>query len=77
MFILERKDPMDEMDRVQDAVDEMRAYFIESVRAHRPTLPPTGECFYCGKPLGGGLRWCDAECRDEWERAQASRGVRR
>ncbi len=68
---------MDEIDLAQEAVDNMREYYIESVRRHRPALPATGECFYCGNRLADGQRWCDAECRDDWERAQAGRGVRR
>ncbi len=68
---------MDEMDLAQGAEDDMREYYIESVRRHRPTLPATGECFFCGKGLVHGQRWCDVECRDDWERAQAGRGVRR
>jgi hypothetical protein len=34
---------------------------------------PTGECLWCGEPIAPGLRWCDAECRDDWERAHARR----
>ena len=39
----------------------------------------TGECLYCGDPLGGGRRFCDAECRDAWQHEQdlkLMRGVR-
>ena len=28
----------------------------------------TGRCLWCGEPVADGRRWCDAECRDEWER---------
>lgn len=34
----------------------------------------TGMCLCCGEPLGDGLRWCDAECRDDWQ-ADQRRGV--
>ena len=28
----------------------------------------TGQCLYCGQGfLNLRLRWCDADCRDEWE----------
>jgi len=30
----------------------------------------TGRCLWCNEPLADGRRWCDAECRDEWERHQ-------
>lgn len=35
----------------------------------RPTGPEAiGICHNCEAPLDAGLRWCDAECRDEWTR---------
>ena len=40
----------------------------------RPTGPrATGWCLWCEDFVSGGLRWCDAECRDPWE---AYRGAR-
>ncbi|MDR3087856.1 MAG: hypothetical protein LBU45_07920 [Azoarcus sp.] len=31
---------------------------------------PIGACHYCGEPLQPGRRWCDADCRDDWENEQ-------
>lgn len=31
-------------------------------------LTPTGRCGYCGAALAGELRFCDADCRDDYER---------
>ncbi len=28
----------------------------------------TGACLCCEAPLPLGLRWCNAECRDDWAR---------
>lgn len=36
----------------------------------QPTAKATGQCLYCEEPLPEGRRWCNAECRDEWEREQ-------
>lgn len=37
----------------------------------RPSGPPAvGWCWNCGEPLHNGARWCDAECRDDWEADQ-------
>jgi len=33
-------------------------------------LEYTGICRYCGVPTGGGRRFCDAGCRDDWDREQ-------
>jgi hypothetical protein len=27
----------------------------------------TGECLYCSERLPAPMRWCDAECRNEWD----------
>jgi len=29
---------------------------------------PVGHCLWCGARLRRPLRWCDADCRDAWER---------
>ncbi len=29
---------------------------------------PRGACLWCGARLALPQRWCDAECRDEWQR---------
>lgn len=34
----------------------------------------TGACLSCGEQVGHGLRWCDADCRDDWQ-ADQRRGV--
>lgn len=34
-------------------------------------LPITGTCYSCGEEVTGA-RWCDAFCRDDWERLQAA-----
>jgi len=31
----------------------------------------TGYCLHCGADLHTGLRWCDTDCRDDWQRKQA------
>jgi hypothetical protein len=39
--------------------------------ARRPAahLPYTGLCHWCGAITGGGRRFCDADCRDDWQRS--------
>lgn len=38
----------------------------ESVKA-------TGCCLYCHAELSGEKRWCDSDCRDDWEFEQSRR----
>ena len=65
----------DKRDPEQMAVADARE-FMGNMQRYRPSVPPTGECLYCGTALAQGERWCDVECRDEWERAQVSRGIK-
>jgi UDP-3-O-[3-hydroxymyristoyl] N-acetylglucosamine deacetylase/3-hydroxyacyl-[acyl-carrier-protein] dehydratase len=28
----------------------------------------TGECLNCYEPVGFGMRWCDKNCREDWQK---------
>ena len=45
---------------------------LESTKLHSPES--TGHCLYCGEELSDGRRWCNADCRDEWEKEQKRYG---
>lgn len=34
-----------------------------------------GLCHWCDEPVATGLRYCDADCRDDHARAQRAKGV--
>lgn len=55
-----------------DKASEREEQHRESALARRkPSGPaPTGECHNCGESLAGDLRFCDADCRDDFERRQ-------
>lgn len=55
-----------------DIADDIMQMEIRHLLSSRKTTGPeaTGECLFCGEPLPDGKRWCNAECRDEWERDQ-------
>lgn len=58
----------DEADR---AAEQEAAARNAALASRRPEGPPaTGRCHYCGERLPLPMRWCDAECRNEWEREQ-------
>jgi hypothetical protein len=58
---------------IADLADEVIRIELEAVlRVRYPAGPsPTGRCLWCGEPLTEQLRWCDAACRDDWERHYA------
>ena len=56
----------DELDLASDREELARASaLVTSRKAAGPT--PTGRCLYCGERLPAPMRWCDADCRNEWE----------
>jgi len=35
-----------------------------------PAPPPCGMCLNCGETLSRVQRWCDDQCRDDWQARQ-------
>lgn len=69
-----------EVERAADPSDvatqqELLALQSARITSRQPEGPkPTMECLFCGGPLDGVRRWCDAECRDGWQAYQARVG---
>lgn len=59
---------MDVIDRAQMEIEHEAAR--RRPKADKKEAEETGFCLYCGEPLTKGRRWCDAECRDSWEKEQ-------
>ena len=57
---------MDEVDITAERLEREMARLLRLRRASGPQ--PTGACLWCGAPLAPPLRWCDADCRDDWEK---------
>lgn len=70
-------DIVDEANKTQARIERMQ---IEQVRqaANKLDAIATGYCLLCEEEtLAPGQRWCDASCRDDWERMNSkSREVR-
>lgn len=62
---------MDEVDIANDGAERELAAIL-SARRPKP-VKATGACLFCGEPLPGDQRFCDAECRDGWQAEQAAR----
>lgn len=56
---------MDLSDTATLREEQERARALSRTRAEGPRA--TGTCLFCGLVVTGGRRWCDAECRDEWQ----------
>ncbi len=58
-------------DEIDHAADEAERYLSEALRQRKPEAPgPTGRCLFCDEIAGDTQRFCDAECRDMWDRDQ-------
>lgn len=59
----------DETDLADDIINTMLAAQIERARKPQETTTATGFCLFCGDLLTDNeRRWCDADCRDDWEK---------
>lgn len=57
----------DEIDITAERLERELAALVERQARRGPS--PTGRCLWCGEPADDGRRWCDADCRDDWERS--------
>lgn len=59
------------MSDVADDADRQIEQELEAARAKRyPTLVACGRCYDCNEAVPVGHLFCDAECRDWWQRQQ-------
>lgn len=57
----------DEADRANEQAERLLNAALNMRKPEGPDA--TGYCLWCGEPLTGKRRWCDAKCRDAWEDA--------
>jgi hypothetical protein len=57
----------DEIDRANEAAELFRE---NALKAHKPVVVPAGigMCLNCGADLAHDGRFCDAECRDDFDK---------
>ncbi|WP_341674972.1 hypothetical protein [Niveibacterium sp. SC-1] len=61
---------MDDMDRTQQLCETMLDRQLGAAREYRPAVQAMGACHNCGECLAEGKRWCDADCRNDWQARQ-------
>jgi len=57
----------DESDQATEREMRDTELAIQVARQSNRNIPSTGVCYNCGETLAGELRWCDRDCRDDWE----------
>lgn len=58
---------MDDFDRASEAETREREASIARHRVYQP-LPDIGACYNCSEPLPVGKRFCNVDCREDYER---------
>lgn len=63
----------DDLDRAAEHEQLQRQLSLAEALT-RPAGPlAVGACLFCETTLAEGLRWCDADCRDLWERERKAK----
>jgi hypothetical protein len=60
----------DEADQADYNIERDKQMALALAAAHKPEAEYTGSCLNCGEETGFLRRWCDADCRDKWQRRQ-------
>jgi hypothetical protein len=63
----------DEIDRANDEAELFLARALQQNMDARRRLEAKGQCLFCREPLAEGLRFCDADCRDDFDRLSEAR----
>lgn len=59
----------DDIDIANERIEMDRAALLKQ-RKPEPSISETGCCLHCDEPVPPGRRWCDANCRNSWEKEQ-------
>lgn len=60
----------DVVDFANDLAEAEREFRIRTIASRPPVAVATGSCLQCNEPTPEGRRWCEAACRDKWERSR-------
>ena len=61
---------MDEADAADATVEQ---HLKRALTRRHATLVAVGTCYSCAEPVDAGRRFCDADCAQDWERAERAR----
>lgn len=59
-----------------DTAGEKTELFLRAALSNKKNEGPVpcGYCYNCGETLTGDARFCDTDCRDDWERREKQTG---
>lgn len=65
--LLEVLNMADEADKTEALTEIALQSSLYTSRRDEPQAVAIGECLFCGEAVEQGRRWCDAQCRDDWQ----------
>jgi len=57
-----------EHDQASDIEQLARDTSLLAARNYESKAKATGKCLNCFEPLASGLRWCNKDCAEDWEK---------
>lgn len=58
----------DDADLSQDRMEKEDALRRKYAPANTLEVDATGACLNCGELVPSGVRWCDKDCQDDWQK---------
>lgn len=58
----------DVIDQGNDRAEQFLAHALGQASSKANSLPPIGRCYNCESPLEGDKKFCDTDCRDDFQR---------
>lgn len=65
-----------EDDLEQQTIDLHFQQAMHQTKKMAVTLQPTGECYNCDEPIDSDKLFCDADCRDDYEKRKKAESQR-
>lgn len=59
----------DPIDAGSDLEQFHRELALKNMKANAVKIEATGACLNCFEPLASGLRFCNCDCRNDWQKA--------
>jgi hypothetical protein len=63
----------DELDLASEREQIARDKAVSVIQNRPPAATANGYCLECQDPVKEGVRWCDADCRDDWQKRNPRR----
>lgn len=58
----------DQLDAGSDLEQFHRELALKNMQANAVKIEATGACLNCFEPLSSGMRFCNADCRNDWQK---------